>query len=79
MRTKELSEGWKSDVLTAIRVLNKIEFSNKDLYELVPRLRKSHPKNSNIQAKIRQQLQFLRDSGRLIHVKSGRWRLPWDV
>ncbi|PYJ57817.1 MAG: hypothetical protein DME22_24330 [Verrucomicrobia bacterium] len=27
-------------------------------------------------AKIRQQLQVLRDAGLLIHVESGRWRLP---
>ncbi len=63
----------------AIKLLNKIEFSNNDLYALVPRLRKIHPKNHNVQAKIRQQLQKLRDSGKLIHVSSGHWRIPWDV
>jgi hypothetical protein len=72
------SEGWKADILTAIRLLNRIEFSNEDLYELVPRLRKLHPSNSHIKPKIRQQLQALRDSGKLIHIKPGRWRIPWD-
>lgn len=73
------STSWKVDVLTAIRLLNRIEFSNKDLYELVPRLHKLHPGNRNIEAKIRQQLQVLRDSGKLVHVRSGRWRIPWDI
>jgi hypothetical protein len=78
-KKSELGATWKADILTAIRLLNRIEFSNKDLYELVPRLRKLHPGNSHIQQKIRQQLQVLRDSGKLIHISSGRWRIPWDV
>jgi type II restriction enzyme len=77
-KTTEFPLGWKADVLTAIRVLNKIEFTNQELYELVPRLRKSHPKNLNIEAKIRQQLQYLRDSGQLVHVRKGLWRIPWS-
>jgi len=73
------SGDWKSDILTAILLLNKIEFSNQDLYQLVPRLRKLHPGNRHIEQKIRQQLQVLRDSGKLVHVRPGLWRLPWDV
>jgi len=79
IKKSERASIWKTDVLTAIRLLNRIEFSNDDLYELVPRLRRLHPGNLHIEQKIRQQLQVLRDSGKLIHVSPGRWRIPWDA
>jgi type II restriction enzyme len=39
-------------------------------------LEQLHPDNRHVRDKIRQQLQVLRDAGLLIHVESGRWRLP---
>ena len=38
-------------------------FSLDDLYSFEEELRLKHPGNRNIEAKIRQQLQFLRDKG----------------
>ncbi|MGO9588076.1 MAG: hypothetical protein ACLP2Y_18010 [Limisphaerales bacterium] len=43
---------------------------------LTRELEQLHPDNRHVRDKIRQQLQVLRDTGLLIHVESGRWRLP---
>jgi type II restriction enzyme len=67
--------GWTLDVLTAVRSLKKTEFTNQDIYAIVPQLQKLHPGNNNVQAKIRQQLQTLREMGLLIHLPPGKWRL----
>ncbi len=74
---KELStaeRGWSLDVLTAVRSLNKPEFSNQDLYALAPHFEKLHPGNRHIRDKLRQQLQNLRDLGLLEHLAKGHWR-----
>lgn len=68
--------GWTLDVLNAIRTLGKAEFTNDDAYTLVSHLEKLHPGNRHIRDKIRQRLQVLRDSGLLIHIEHGRWRIP---
>jgi type II restriction enzyme len=39
-------------------------------------LGKLHPDNRHVKEKIRQQLQVLRDTGLLLHVERGCWRLP---
>jgi hypothetical protein len=39
-------------------------------------LEKLHPDNRHVRDKIRQQLQVLRDTGLLIHLGRGEWRLP---
>jgi len=75
---KELSvveRGWALDVLTAVRSLNKEEFTNQDLYALEQNFEKLHPGNRHVRDKIRQQLQVLRDMGRGGHVGKGRWRV----
>ena len=68
--------GWTLDVLNIVRRLGKPEFTNDDVYVHDRELERLHPDNRNIRPKIRQQLQILRDTGLLIHVESGRWRLP---
>ena len=73
---KTAERGWTLDVLTAIHTLGKGEFTNDDAYSLVPHLEKLHPGNRHVRDKIRQQLQVLRDTGLLIHVDRGRWRIP---
>jgi hypothetical protein len=45
----------------------------------VPHFKKLYPGNRNIEAKIRQQLQHLRDAGLLEHVAAGRWRVTGEV
>jgi type II restriction enzyme len=73
---KVAQRGWTLDVLNIVRHLNKPEFINDDVYAFDRELEQLHPDNRNIRPKIRQQLQVLRDAGLLIHVESGRWRVP---
>lgn len=42
--------------------INKSEFTLLDVYEFENKLHSLYPKNNNIKAKIRQQLQILRDN-----------------
>lgn len=56
------SRGWLFDVLRCVERLDST-FTLKQMYNFVEELRGKHPYNSNIEAKIRQQLQFLRDKG----------------
>lgn len=67
--------GWTLDVLNEVRRLGKIEFTNSEIYERAQYLAAIHPENRHIRDKIRQQLQFLRDSGFLMHIERARWRL----
>ena len=68
--------GWTLDVLNAIRRLGKTEFSTADAYAFTRELEKIHPGNRHVHDKIRQQLQVLRDTGLLLHLGRGEWRLP---
>lgn len=50
------------------------EFTNNEIYQYEDYFRTAYPKNQNIQAKIRQQLQVLRDIGMIENVSRGVWR-----
>jgi HKD family nuclease len=63
--------GWVKAVFDLLPVG---EFTNEDLYKQEAALTQMYPGNLNIRAKIRQQLQVLRDLGLLAHVAPGRWR-----
>jgi len=52
--------------------LKKREFSLDEVYAFEPILKAKHPANNNIKAKIRQQLQMLRDKGILEFKGSGQ-------
>jgi type II restriction enzyme len=67
--------GWTLDVLNIVRSLNKKEFSLQDVYTHTHALAKLHPKNHNVQPKIRQQLQELRDLGFLTFDSPGHYIL----
>lgn len=67
--------GWTLDVLTAIRKLEKTRFSLKELYQLQPYLERIHPRNRHVRAKMRQQLQVLRDSGLITFAGTGNYVL----
>lgn len=69
------ARGWILDIMNSIDVLNKKEFSLSDIYSFEAELKKIHPENNNIQAKIRQQLQFLRDKDYLTFVGKGIYKL----
>lgn len=55
-------------------VLPSGEFTNQDVYAQEETFRERYPQNLNIRAKIRQQLQVLRDLGFVEHVGRGVWR-----
>ncbi|MBR1671897.1 MAG: hypothetical protein IJ702_03125 [Fretibacterium sp.] len=62
LRVNDLTtRGWLIDVLNCINRLQGEEFSIRDVYEFTSELEEKHPDNRNVQAKIRQQLQLLRD------------------
>jgi type II restriction enzyme len=68
--------GWRLDVLRVIQSLGRKEFLTSDTYAFERELEQSHPENRNIKAKIRQQLQELRDRNLLLHLDRNHWRLP---
>lgn len=55
-------------------VLPEKDFSNHDIYRFERGFQERYPQNLNIRAKIRQQLQILREMGLLVHVDKGVWR-----
>jgi type II restriction enzyme len=67
--------GWTLDVLKIVRSLRKSEFRLRDVYAFEGSLAELHPNNANIQPKIRQQLQLLRDLGILQFLGDGCYRL----
>lgn len=66
---------WILDVMRCIDMLGKKEFSLADMYNFTTILREKHPDNNNIEAKIRQQLQILRDKGYLEFNWKGNYRV----
>jgi len=69
------SKGWILDIINCLETLNKKNFTLQDVYKFENELKKIHPENNNIKAKIRQQLQFLRDKNYLVFNGSGMYRL----
>ncbi len=66
--------GWTLDVLTVLRSMKKIEFTLGDAYLFESVLSERHPENQHVRAKIRQQLQILRDLGYLEFIGRGFYR-----
>jgi type II restriction enzyme len=66
--------GWMLDVLNCINQIPSTEFYLKDVYTFTEILSKKHINNNNVEAKIRQQLQFLRDKGFLEFLERGHYR-----
>jgi HKD family nuclease len=50
------------------------EFTNNDVYTYEEAFRERFPTNTNIRAKVRQQLQVLRDLDFIKHLGTGRWQ-----
>ncbi len=69
------SKGWLSDVMACIEKMDKEVFSLQDIYSYREELARLHPKNRNIEAKIRQQLQLLRDRGVIEFLGKGRYNV----
>lgn len=74
LRTNSLeSRGWLMDVLQCVDKL-KNEFSLEEMYAFTDILKAKHPDNNNVQPKIRQQLQVLRDKGFLEFTTRGHYK-----
>lgn len=69
------AKGWLIDIIRCIEKLNKNSFSLSDMYQFEKYLKLKHPDNNNIQAKIRQQLQVLRDKDYLNFESRGKYKL----
>lgn len=67
--------GWTMDVMRCIEKLNKPIFLLSEMYQFIGELSRLHPANKNIEAKIRQQLQILRNAGYLNFLGRGRYSL----
>ncbi len=68
------SRGWINDILLVISQIQSDNFTLKDVYQYVHILKKLHPNNNNIRAKIRQQLQILRDNKIIEFVDRGVYK-----
>ncbi len=68
-------KGWLLDIMKIIEKIDKKIFYLHDIYHFESYLKQTHPQNNNIQAKIRQQLQLLRDKGYLKFVGRGCYQL----
>lgn len=69
------AKGWLLDVLICVERLKRDEFSLEQVYAFEDYLKAKHPMNNNIRAKIRQQLQFLRDKNVIEFVGRGQYRM----
>jgi len=69
------SKGWLIDIVRCIEKLNKSSFALSDIYLFEDYLKQKYPKNNNIRAKIRQQLQILRDKNFLQFTGRGKYKL----
>ena len=67
------SRGWVFDTLTCINKISSNAFSLTDVYDFSDYLAALHPNNHNIHAKIRQQLQILRDRGIIKFLDNGAY------
>lgn len=69
------AKGWLLDVLVCVERIKKQDFSLDNVYRFEAYLQAKHPENHNVKAKIRQQLQFLRDRDVIEFVGRGRYRM----
>ncbi len=69
------SRGWILDIIKCIEKMDKKNFSLSEIYQFENHLKSKHPNNNNIQAKIRQQLQVLRDKEFLEFSSRGKYKL----
>lgn len=66
--------GWMLDVLNCINDIKSENFTLKEIYKYENFLKDHHFYNHNIEAKIRQQLQFLRDKGFIEFIGRGKYK-----
>lgn len=69
-----ISRGWLFDVLYCINSIKHNIFKLDEVYKFQNYLKEKHTHNNNIKAKIRQQLQFLRDKGHIEFLGNGTYK-----
>lgn len=67
--------GWTTLTLSVLRALHRSEFALAEIYSREHLFSSVYPRNRNIRAKVRQQLQVLRDLGYLEFCGAGTYRL----
>ncbi len=68
---------WEKDVIDCLEQIKNSSFNLKDVYAFTYKLKAKHPKSNNIEPKIRQVLQNLRDLGFVKFVKPGEYKKLW--
>ena len=68
------NRGWILDVMKCVDKIDKKEFLLSDIYYFEDLLHMLHPQNNNIKAKIRQQLQILRDNNYIEFLGNGKYK-----
>lgn len=66
--------GWILDVLNCVNKIKSETFTLQEIYSYADFLKEKHFENKNIEAKIRQQLQFLRNKGFIEFLGRGKYR-----
>ncbi|MCD8100441.1 MAG: restriction endonuclease [Oscillospiraceae bacterium] len=75
LRTDNIEKrGWLFDVLNCVNSIPTADFSLNEVYAYKDILQEKHLSNHNIEAKIRQQLQILRDAGFIEFLERGHYR-----
>lgn len=69
------AKGWLLATMACIDRIGRAQFSLADIYPFENELHQHYPNNRNVKAKIRQQLQMLRDHGYLIFLGKGAYKL----
>lgn len=73
-RLKMQRRGWILDILKCLERIPQNTFSLADMYHFARDLQQLHPENQHIEAKIRQQLQVLRDHKIIEFLGRGQYR-----
>lgn len=75
LKTDNLAaRGWLMDLLHCVNSIADDDFTLEEMYRFEDRLFERHPENHNIRAKVRQQLQVLRDKGFIVFLEPGKYR-----
>ena len=75
LKTEDMTlRGWLMEVLQCVNKIGDEIFSTGDIYAFAGELALKHSDNHNVKAKIRQQLQILRDKGFLEFLGNGKYR-----
>lgn len=70
---EELSQSEK-DILNIVKKMKKNEFDITEMYSYKDELEELYPNNNNLESKIRQNLQHLRDKGYIEFISRGKYR-----